>query len=163
MRRIALAAALLLPIACLALGVVGAERGARGATVWRIPVSGYDPRDPVRGHFVRFRYDWQVRGRAHLCRDAVACALCLEDDGRAVSVVPAKARCAARIDPAVSRLALRYAPEFAATPLFAGAQIYVSEASAPRLTALLRDHPAVIVARLTRNGRLIPDRLEAAP
>ena len=164
MRRLALALALLLPLVALAAGIVAAERGARGATRWRIPVAGYDPRDPVRGHYVQFRYDWRVDGPAQLCRSPADCALCLEDGGRAVRVVPHRLSCADRIDPAASRIALRYAPEFAATPLGAYSRLYVSEASAPRLTALLRGGgPAVMEARLTRGGRLIPDRLAASP
>jgi hypothetical protein len=161
MNRALLAAALALPIVALAAGIAAAEAGARGATVWRLPIKGYDPRDPVRGHYVRYRYDWQVTGNAALCR--TGCALCLEDSGRAVRVVAGGAGCPARIDPAASRIGLRPAPEFLATPLAATGQIYVSEASAPALTTLLRERPAVVVARLTRGGRLIPDRIEPAP
>ena len=46
--RVLLAAALLLPIVALATGILASEIGARGASVWRIPVAGYDPRDPLR-------------------------------------------------------------------------------------------------------------------
>lgn len=69
MNRALLAAALALPIVALAAGIAAAEAGARGATVWRLPIKGYDPRDPVRGHYVRHRYDWQVTGNAALCRN----------------------------------------------------------------------------------------------
>lgn len=155
------ALALLLPLVALGAGIGGAEVGSRGATVWRIPITGYDPRDPVRGHHVNFRFDWRVAGPAHLCRrPGGGCALCLEDGGASVRVVPAGAACAARIDPAASKLGLRYAPEFAATPLAVTGRLYVSETSAPELEAMLRTYPAVVVARLTRGGRLIPDRLE---
>lgn len=162
MKRIALALALVLPIGALGAGVVMAERDAMGATVWRIPVAGYDPRDPLRGHFVQFRYAWTIEGSPQLCRQPADCALCLEDGGNTVRVVPSRTACADRIDHAASGIGLRYAPEFEATALGAFTRIYVSEASAPRLTRMLAAGPAVVIARLTKDGRLIPDRLEPA-
>ena len=163
MRRWLLAAALLLPLAGLAAGVALQETGARGASQWRIPVAGYDPRDPLRGRFITFRYVWTVSGPAHLCRDG-GCALCLEQGGTHVRVIEPAASCPARIDPKASRIALTYAPEFGADgqPLAALSRLFVSEASAPRLEALLRKGPMVVRARLTRDGRLINDRLEPA-
>ena len=159
MTRWALAAALLLPLAGLAAGVVQQETGARGASQWHIRVAGYDPRDPLRGRFVNFRYVWRVSGPAHLCRDG-GCDLCLEEGGAAVRVVRRGNSCPARIDPRASRIGLTYAPEFGADgqPLAAMSRLFVSEASAPRLEAMLRAGPAMVSARLTRDGRLINDR-----
>ena len=158
-----LAGALALPLAGLAAGVALQETGARGASEWRIPVAGYDPRDPLRGRYIDFRYVWTVAGPAHLCRDG-GCDLCLEQAGRHVRVVGKGESCPARIDPVTSRIALSYAPEFGADgqPLAAMSRLFVSEASAPRLEAALRKGPMVVRARLTRDGRLINDRLEPA-
>ena len=163
MKRALLALALALPIVALAAGIITAESGARDATVWRIPVAGYDPRDPLRGHYVQFRYAWALKGSPQLCRRPSDCALCLEDDGTAVRVIPVGKQCPNRIDPARSGIGLRYAPEFEGTALASFTRLYVSEGSAPQLTKVLAAHPAVVVARLTRDGRLIPDRLEPAP
>lgn len=160
MNRKWLTAALLLPIIGLGTGIALQETGARGATTWRIPVTGYDPRDPIRGHYIQFRYDWRVEGPAHLCRNPIDCALCLEDGGTAVRVVPADESCPARVDHVKSRIGVMYAPEAAATPLAAASRLFVSERSAPKLEAQLRERPMVVVARLTRDGRLINDRLE---
>jgi len=162
-RRRLLAAALALPLVGLAVGVAVQETGARGASEWRLPVTGYDPRDPLRGRFVAFRYDWTVSGPAHLCRDG-GCDLCLERGGRHVRVVARGDSCLARIDPRASRIALAHAPEFGSErpPLVATSRLFVSEASAPRLEAMLRRGPMVVRARLTRDGRLINDRLEPA-
>ena len=156
-----LAAALVLPLVGLLIGIVAQESGQRGASEWRIPVTGYDPRDPLRGRFINFRYAWTVSGPAHRCRDG-DCALCIEDAGRHVRVVGRDESCSARIDPVASRMAVTYAPEFGADgqPLVAMSRIFVSEASAPRLEALLAKGPMVMRARLTRDGRLINDRLE---
>lgn len=163
MTRWALAAALALPLVGLAVGIVAQETGERGATEWRIPIAGYDPRDPLRGRFIAFRYDWTVSGPAHLCRDG-DCLLCLEEDGRHVRVIPRGGECPARIDPSMSHIMLTYAPEFGADgqPLAAMSRLFVSEASAPRLEALLLQGPMVVHTRLTRDGRLINDRIEPA-
>lgn len=161
MKRWWLAAALLLPLAGLGAGIALQETGARGASEWRIPVAGYDPRDPLRGRFITFRYVWTVSGPAHLCRNA-GCDLCLERGGTHVRAMPKGESCPTRIDPRASRIALTYAPEFGADgqPLAAMSRLFVSERSAPRLEKQLRAGPMQIRARLTRDGRLINDRLE---
>ncbi len=163
MTRWLLAAALALPVAGLAANIAWRGTEGRGATEWRIPVAGYDPRDPVRGHYVAFRYAWTVRGQPQLCR-ANSCALCLEDGGRAVRVVAKSASCPAKIDLAESRLAATYAPEFGGggQPLAVFARLFVSEASAPALEAQLRSRPMQVRARLTAAGRLINLALEPA-
>lgn len=158
-----LATALALPVAGLATHIAVRAAEGRGATEWRIPVAGYDPRDPVRGHYIAFRYAWAVRGRPQLCR-AEACALCLEDGGAAVRVVPKAETCPAKIDMDASRLRATYAPEFGGggQPLAVFARLFVSEASAPGLEAKLRARPMQVRARLTSGGRLINLALEPA-
>lgn len=32
----------------------------RGKNIWRIDITGYDPRDPLYGHYLVFRYDWNM-------------------------------------------------------------------------------------------------------
>ncbi|WP_150293999.1 GDYXXLXY domain-containing protein [Sphingobium estronivorans] len=58
--RVRLAAALLLPLVVLAYSWVATCRIARQGQEWLIPVTGYDPRDLLRGHYVRYRYEWPV-------------------------------------------------------------------------------------------------------
>jgi len=161
MNRALLAAALMLPLVGLGIGIAAQEQGQQGASEWRIPITGYDPRDPLRGRFINFRYVWTVSGPAHLCRDR-GCMLCLEQDGTHVRVIERGQSCRTRIDPVASHMAITYAPEFGADgrPLAVMSRIFVSEASAPRLEALLARGPLVVRARLTHDGRLINDRLE---
>lgn len=161
MNRWILAAALAFPLAGLAVGIVVQETGERGATEWRIPVTGYDPRDPLRGRFITFRYAWTVSGPARLCRDG-DCLLCLEQEGRHVRVIRRGGACPARVDPIASRIALSYTADADGQPLAATSRLFVSEASAPRIEALLsrgKTRP-VVRARLTRDGRLINDAIE---
>jgi GDYXXLXY protein len=58
------AAALLIPVIGLGLIWADGHRKAQIGTDWDVPVSGYDPRDLLRGHYIAYRYEWpgQIRG-----------------------------------------------------------------------------------------------------
>lgn len=47
--------ALILPLLVLAGGIVRGERAIRSGETWRFEVGGYDPRDLLRGRYLRFR------------------------------------------------------------------------------------------------------------
>jgi hypothetical protein len=68
--RLCLAAALLLPLAALAYSWASTYRLAQQGQEWLIPIQGYDPRDLLRGHFIRYRYDWPVAASADRPRGA---------------------------------------------------------------------------------------------
>lgn len=154
------ALALALPVLGLAGTLIASEAALSGATVWRISITGYDPRDPLRGHYIRFQYTWNLAGRAPACADMAACQLCLTDGGRAVTIEPQTAVCPAAVDPRASGLSVFPDGRGQVT---AATRLWVSEASAPALEADLRVRPMVAVARLTRSGRLVAERLEPAP
>lgn len=156
-----LALALALPLAGLVLSIAAREAGLSGASEWRIPIAGYDPRDPIRGRFIMFRYDWRVAGNPADCNDAV-CTVCLEEkDGDIVAAIASPAAaCPARID--VKGSAIRIARQREGHLPDFSSRIFVSETSAPQLEQMLRDQPMVVVARLTRGGRLVNDRIEPA-
>lgn len=52
---------LVFPILVLA-GMAGkaAIHQGIGEQTWKIQIKGYDPRDLIYGHFLRFRYDWNI-------------------------------------------------------------------------------------------------------
>lgn len=58
--RLRLAIALALPLAALAGIWAMTWRAAQQGQEWLIPIQGYDPRDLLRGHYVRYRYDWPI-------------------------------------------------------------------------------------------------------
>jgi hypothetical protein len=153
MKHWKIALALLLPLAALAAGIVRSERALATATPWAIPITGYDPRDPLRGHYIQFRYDWKVVGEAGLCRDG-GCLICLRrSDGGVEAEIMARdtnEACPDRVDPVASHIS----PEFAS-------RIFVSETSAPELEEALRSRPMEVLALLRRDGRLINRALRA--
>lgn len=158
-----MAAALILPVAGLGLGITIHQTTMRDAQEWRIPIQGYDPRDLLRGQYVNYRYDWAVTGEPRLCRRDAACVLCLEHSGGSVlaRVVSPERSCAARVDVHASNIRISRAFNAGSAPVFS-ARIFVSEASAPAMEKMLRERPAQIVAALTAQGRLVPLRIESA-
>ncbi len=176
--------ALLGPVVALALLVGWRETELRGAAEWRIPVTGVDPLDQLRGRHLTVQLDWRLEGPVGDCTADGGCTLCLEQ--RAAAVVaradtPGRA-CPARLETRRSRLTVWPGVPEAATPGPAeggpaapapapppgpprfAATVFVPEARADAIDAALRDgQPTVLVARLTRSGRLVADRLEPAP
>jgi hypothetical protein len=157
-----LLAALALPVAWLGVSAAVQERALGSASEWRIPIEGYDPRDPLRGQYVRFSYGWVQAGDLRLCLDG-GCTLCLSDKAGTVTAraVPKGERCPFPVDLKASSIEVR--------PGFGGdrdtwftSRIFVSEATAPALEAQLREGPMVVVAALTPDGRLVNRRIEPA-
>lgn len=163
-RRALLAAALALPMVWLLAGIALNERALSAAPEWRIPIHGYDPRDPLRGHYVRFSYGWTLSGDPALCADPARCRLCLDEaDGKVIATVSAvPAACPHPVDLKLSAIEMRggFAP---AEDARFTSRIFVSETSAPLLEAQLREGPMQVVAALAPDGRLINQRLEPIP
>jgi uncharacterized membrane-anchored protein len=69
--------ALLLPLLVLLGGIVRGERLHRDGEEWRFDVAGYDPRDLLRGQYLRFRIveEW---GDPHEGATEQSSCLCLE-------------------------------------------------------------------------------------
>jgi hypothetical protein len=164
MNRALLAAALLLPLAWLGGNIALHQHALAQAREWRIPVEGYDPRDPLRGQYVRFTLGWRLVGDPAPCETPDGCRLCLSESGGTVTATVADpgARCPHPLDPARSGLQLRPAFQVGEAPRFES-RIFVSEASAPALEDQLRAGPMQLVAALAPDGRLIARRLEPQP
>lgn len=58
MNRAGRLAAVILPLAGLAALWGLADYQSRQGTLWDVPITGYDPRDFLRGHYAEFQYDW---------------------------------------------------------------------------------------------------------
>lgn len=114
----------------------------RNGVLWQVPIEGYDPRDLLSGHYLQFRYAWNLADSPlpPPCQGD-ACALCAEDP--------------AALNPVVSVQSLELAgaqcPGFIAGSvdadgnfLIAGdattlTRYYIPEDEAQRLDQLLRD------------------------
>lgn len=158
-RKFWLLLALLLPLVVLSGNILRHQLSFHGAGEWRIPVRGWDPRDLLRGQYLRFAYDWDLQGDVTACRSA-SCELCLsqEADRIIATVRTGGALCPARVDVAASDI--RLIGRWPGRALQFTSRIFVSEKSAPRLEAEMRDHDMCVVALLDRHGRLVNRRME---
>ncbi len=79
--------AVLIPFLLLSLFIIQSEFHIRQGNEWKFHVQGYDPRDLLRGHYLRFnlRYNW-VEGY-HQCENTNDCCLCLSDIGEIAPMV----------------------------------------------------------------------------
>jgi uncharacterized membrane-anchored protein len=73
----ALVLMLLLPSLLLAKAMFERDSGQ----IWQVPITGYDPRDLLRGHYLNFRYDWDMVETDHTqyCTAGRPCCLCLNE------------------------------------------------------------------------------------
>ena len=69
--------ALLLPIVAFAALTVRAELLRASGPVFRVAIAGYDPRDLLQGHYLRYHIQWPAHGAC----DGEACCLCLRTSG----------------------------------------------------------------------------------
>src|SRR3546814_14266095 len=127
-------AALALPVLGLTISAGWHQWRQSGATEWRIPVTGYDPRDLLAGHYARFRYAWRLAGQ---CPSGDR-MFCLED--RRGEVV-------ARIEPTTSQWLHRVDPGLGGSTATGPGP---GHASTPRLEW------KSVAAGMARNGRVAP-------
>ncbi len=74
--------AVMLPFILLCLLIARAEYHLSMGTQWDFAITGYDPRDLLRGHYLRFRvaYDWQESKNE--CSGGMGCSYCLTNVGK---------------------------------------------------------------------------------
>jgi len=72
----------MIPFILLSLLIVRAEYHLSVGKQWDFALTGYDPRDLLRGHYLRFRinYDWQKNKNE--CKAGKGCSYCLTEVGQ---------------------------------------------------------------------------------
>jgi len=81
--RIALAA--LLPALVFTLAAGRALHQRQAGDEYTLLIGGYDPRDPLRGHYLQYRYE--VDGAQDSCGDE-PCCFCIDDTGEPQALRP---------------------------------------------------------------------------
>ena len=148
LRALAVAGSLALPVLLLA-GMAGrAELALRDGVVIRVAISGYDPRDPLRGHFLRYKIDWNWQDGEP---DQGVEALCvMSRTGENPPVRPSSSRGGASCP-----LWLRLEPNSRTlTPVGTSNELFVPEDSAERLSQSLASGDAAVTIDLvvSRDG-----------
>ncbi|MBV7255689.1 GDYXXLXY domain-containing protein [Pacificimonas sp. WHA3] len=171
MTRILLFAVLVLPLLALAGSIGLREAELASAEEWVIPVTGFDPRDMLRGRYILYRYDQEIAGNVDMCRDG-KCRLCLTGpapDGTRLEIrdLPS-APCQTGIDWAASDLNMTALPPFAVSrdrdvrlpPRFSlSGRFFVPDADAAALETAVLDDQIAMSVRITPDGRVLNRRL----
>lgn len=139
--------ALVLPLLVLGVGIVRGERAIRMGEIWRFDIGGYDPRDLLRGRYLRFRIEEQWGEPREATAETMECA-CLERTGDETAPILHAASCSfarARCDSFVVRDELQKLDRF-----------YIPEARAGDLEKRLQDaaarDAAQILVAIDRHG-----------
>ena len=77
-RLLLTALVLILPLLVLGGIILQNEIGIGQAQVWRVKITGYDPRDMLIGHYLSFRFNWNLQSSINACPTGKNCCLCLE-------------------------------------------------------------------------------------
>jgi hypothetical protein len=99
-----------LPVLMLVTSIAFPEYRLRVATTWRCPIEGFDPRDLLRGRYIRFRLRFVEDQPLEMCSamDPHGCCLCLDRQGDATAVPRMRrATCATARAPCEGTLSLR--------------------------------------------------------
>ena len=153
--------ALVLPLLVLGVGIVRGERAIRTGETWHFDIGGYDPRDLLRGRYLRFQIE-EKWGEPHDANVGEADCACLEkvpDDAapilRAASCSFAKQRCQSFVVRAkLKNLDRFYIPEARARDLEKRLQDAATRNAAQILVAIDRNGTPIIVDLLVDGAPL---------
>ncbi|MGY6550604.1 MAG: GDYXXLXY domain-containing protein [Erythrobacter sp.] len=140
----ALIMAALLPLAGLGAVWAWSDHRSRQGTQWDVPITGYDPRDILRGHYVEFTYDWPGLDGAD--RFMLIERLCLAGNPPAINraeIIADEAALAACAHPVIAQAGGVYGAE----GLRRG-RIYLGQTRARELDAALRQPAQRAVIRI---------------
>lgn len=150
--------AVLLPVIVLGWQVFALERDLADHTVWRVPVVGFDPRDPIRGHYVRFRYDWPLSSSdIERCNASLPdCRLCLVGEQPAILSATVVVQ-ESSPDHCDALLLVNPVEGRDESSLLSGQRFYLDEALAKTADDALRQQPdsvAEMEIAVTRSGQV---------
>jgi len=146
--------AVIFPILGLLALIGRAELNLRSGRGWELPISGYDPRDLLSGHYLRYRYQLEWRQGASRCGDAGTidrrCCLCLEPRPGSREPLVHNVQCGA-VAGCLSWLR--------GSDLVGEQRYFVPAEHAAGLEQALRDRPAALRVAITDDGTLAVDTL----
>lgn len=154
MNRAVRLAVVILPLAGLAALWGWADYQSHKGSDWDVPITGYDPRDLLRGHYTEFQYDWP--GLEDTSGDGPLQNLCL------IGQAPVITRTIRADDPAVLA-SCRHPVRLDAGAVYGRqslqrGRLYLGQERAREVDRLLRnrDQRAIITIRLRSDGTITP-------
>ena len=159
MFRPALAAALLLPLIGFGASWAMTHQKAQQGIDWDVPITGYDPRDFLRGHYLQYRYEWPGNAARENGRVQWNSELCIQ--GKAPVIASALQRKNQSTEQCIS---IARSPDDGITSLNDG-RYYVPQTKAAGLEQKLRDPTlkAIMRVRIREDGLVTPKSLLFRP
>jgi len=163
-----------LPLAGLAYSWQSTRLSAAQGVEWDVAVTGYDPRDLLRGHYVRFRYVWpEGLGMNGMDDSFAASEICLEGPAPTIRLATRRRRdeskraCdgVARTGRTMGNTPMGHTMHGPATMVPIEGRIFVPQAQAPMMERQLTDpkQQAILRFRLKPDGEITPLRLSFQP
>jgi hypothetical protein len=153
LNRRLLLVAVIFPILGLLALIGRAELNLHSGLPWELKISGYDPRDLLSGHYLRYQYQFEW-SRVPSCGSAEtidpACCLCLQPKPASREPIVRSVRCEA-VDGCLSWLR--------GSDVAGEQRYFVPDARAAELEQALRDHDASLRVSITDDGTLAVDTL----
>ena len=129
--------ALLLPVVAF-IGLVGrAELLRASGPVFHVTIAGYDPRDLLQGHYLRYRLQWPTDG---VC-DGATCCLCLQTSG-----MHTKVQCGVVDKTCDAQLGHQLVDQ--------GREFFIQEGAGPALEQAIRHGQGAIALNVTPDGQV---------
>ena len=156
-RTFVLPLALILPVILLGWQWVQARSDAAEGVIWHIPVTGYDPHDMLRGHYVMLSYKWPG-----LADDAYPQGLCIQGTAPNIRSVT-ELRYNDNREPETARCdAFAWAsPGYSGIDQMRVARYYTDREEAQRIEkALLNGNTGILSARIRPDGVIVPRKIE---
>jgi GDYXXLXY protein len=129
--------ALLLPIVAFAGLTARAELLRASGPVFRVAIAGYDPRDLLQGHSLRYRIQWPADGAC----DSDACCLCLRTSG-----VHTKIECGGADETCDAQLSHQMVEQ--------ERKFFIQEDAGPALEQAIRLGGGTMALNVTPNGQI---------
>lgn len=155
--------ALMLPLVALAASWGFTHYKAQQGIVWRVPISGYDPRDLLRGHYVVYRYDWP--GLSNSEDRSYVSELCIKGKAPTIDTTSISERPSAEPAPkSTCAITARVAPGSDADLGLLTGKIYIAQTKADALQKKLLDPKlqAFVHIRIRDDGIVTPIELSFA-
>ncbi len=140
--------ALLIPI-LIVIGAIGkSEYQLANGETWRFKISGYDPRDLLRGHYVTYQVEFDWEKDKGICKNKKKCCLCFKrKKDPLASVKVSKMSCSKAIDRCDGLMQEKFLPELR--------KYFIPEDKGKALEKAIRKKNAEILLELSKDGRPI--------
>lgn len=137
--------ALLIPMLITLASIAKSEYRLSVGEMWTFKISGYDPRDLLRGHYVTYQVEFDWQKDKGVCSDKDDCCLCLNRKKRSLdSTKVSKVSCSLAVDRCDGLMREEYIKELR--------KYFIPEDKGKALEKAIREKGAEILVAISDDG-----------